>query len=207
MTASNPAPTIYLPTPQTPLVNLDGTINQTWYRFLQSLITNVQGASDAASNPAPAPDPTVYAKISDLENLIPSPGYIQSLVEQATTPPPTPAPYDIIMYNGSGVVPAANQVLLRFTTDRALNFPANFEGSTGTLQIAPTAKVVLDIDQALAATPDTFKNIGSATIQGGSVNISYSTVNNLAPTFATGDVLRIIAPAVADATAAGVSRN
>lgn len=126
-----------------------------------------------------------------------------------TSDPVTPAgtPYDIAI-NFPGV-PAAS-LTFRYTASRPLSFAANFSSIAGgtsqsTSQIAATASATFAIQRAIAASPDSFSQIGTLNYVASAVTGLFASTAGLAYSLATGDVLQIVCPASPDATLAGIS--
>lgn len=100
----------------------------------------------------------------------------------------------------------ASQRLLYHRFSKAVTFPANFGATTqGHTSEAggstnATASTVINVDKALAASPNTFTTIGTITIAAGSITPTFATTGGTAVAFAQGDVLRLMAPSSADAT-------
>jgi hypothetical protein len=94
----------------------------------------------------------------------------------------------------------ASQVLLVHRVAKAVTLPANFAAVAGyASQAGGTAA------KALAASPTSFSNIGTITFAAGGTVPAFATSGGAAVAFAQGDVLRLAAPASADATFAGFS--
>lgn len=116
-------------------------------------------------------------------------------------------PYDIAVYFSG--VPASAQVF-RYTATRTLIFPADFQAiffgqSVASADVAATASAVFPIDKAFAAAPNTFNNIGYITFAAAADTATFTSTFGVSYALAVGDVLRIVAPIVPDATLAGVS--
>jgi len=65
-----------------------------------------------------------------------------------------------------------------------------------------TASTVISVDRALAASPNTFSQIGTITIAASGISPTFATAGGAAITVAQGDVIRLQGPATADATLA-----
>jgi hypothetical protein len=111
-------------------------------------------------------------------------------------------------YNIGCFVPGTlgtNQTLLLHKFAKDITFPANFgtylgqlsEASAGT---AATASDVIWLEKALSATPTTFASIGTVTFAAGANAGTFASVGGFIQQAARGDVLRVRAPASADAT-------
>jgi hypothetical protein len=100
----------------------------------------------------------------------------------------------------------ASQRLLYHRFSKAATFPANFGATTqGHTSEAggsanATASTVINIDKAVAATPNTFTTVGTITIAAGSITPTFATTGGTTVSFAQGDVLRIVGPSTADTT-------
>lgn len=104
-------------------------------------------------------------------------------------------PYDISCdYPGT---PEADEVILRFVATRAYSLNADFAGLQGTIATNPTGSFVLTVKNEGTT-------IGTITIStGGSYTLA--TTSGTAKSFAIGEVLTVVAPSSADATAAGIA--
>ncbi len=109
-----------------------------------------------------------------------------------------------IMFEGFlAGVPAANAVLKRVPVDRTLTFPANFGvapsggASFGTAIVAATA-ITTFLIQRNGVT------IGTMVFAAAATTATFTTTGGVAMIFTGGQVLSVVAPAVADATLAGV---
>jgi hypothetical protein len=98
--------------------------------------------------------------------------------------------------------PTASAILLLHPVAEAITFAANFAGSTFTATANATGATVFTINKALAASPNTFSAIGTATIGAGGITCTFASTGGTSKTFAAGDVLQIVAPASPDATLA-----
>lgn len=98
-----------------------------------------------------------------------------------------------------------SQVLLLHGLDVACTLPANLTAFRGSASRAggsanATASTVVKIQKALAASPNSFSDVGTITFGAGTVTPTFATSGGSAVSFAQGDVLRLIGPASADAT-------
>ena len=116
-------------------------------------------------------------------------------------PPPSISPY-FVGFSYVGGVLGASQLLGLHKVTRASTIPANFAGSVAGATANATSSVVIDVAQALAASPNTFTSIGTITIAAGSINATFATSGGTAKTLAIGDVVRVMGPSSADATLA-----
>lgn len=101
-----------------------------------------------------------------------------------------------------------SQVIGHHRVAAAVTIPANFGAHLGLSSKAggtavTTASTVFNVDKAATATPNTFVNAGTITFAIGTVTPTFASSGGTAITFSAGDVLRIVAPASADATFAG----
>jgi hypothetical protein len=96
--------------------------------------------------------------------------------------------------------PPASAILLLHPVAEAITFAANFAGSTFTATASATGSTVFTIAKALAASPNTFTTIGTATIAASSITCTFASTGGAAQSFAAGDVLKITAPGTPDAT-------
>jgi len=96
----------------------------------------------------------------------------------------------------------ASQLLGLHKVTKGVTLPANLTGSTAGATANATSSTVISVDQALAATPNTFSQIGTVTIAAGSIIPTFATAGGLAQSLAVGDVIRVQGPAVADTTLA-----
>lgn len=99
---------------------------------------------------------------------------------------------------GRNGAPAGAEVLLRYVATRAFTLPAGLAGCRAKAATAATASAVL----ALAKNG---VNFGTATFAAAGSSATFAAA--AATSFAAGDVLTITAPAVADATLAGLAIN
>jgi hypothetical protein len=127
-------------------------------------------------------------------------------VQANTAPAPTAAKYTVGFSFVAGTL-ASSQLLGLHRFARAVIFPANFASYSGYASAAgataaATASTVLSVDRALAASPNSFSQIGTITFAAGTINATFATSG--AVSCAQGDVLRILGPATADLTLANV---
>jgi len=113
---------------------------------------------------------------------------------------PTTQPYDMVAYYPG--VPTASAKVSRVAFTRAVTFAAAFAGSVASADVAATASTVFDVQKAVSGST-TFSSIGSVTFAAGATVGSFALAGGAS--FATGDRLRILAPATADATLADIS--
>ena len=92
-------------------------------------------------------------------------------------------------------VPTASEVA-SFTAIDPFTIPANFSGSSASLSVAATASTVFVVKQ-------NGTQIGTITFAISGTTGTFST--QAAVQIATGDILTVVAPAIADSTAAGLS--
>lgn len=116
--------------------------------------------------------------------------------------------YVIAFSHPSTAVFTASEVCGHHRAAKAITFPANFGTFSGLASQAggsavTTASTVFNLQLAATATPNTFSTIGTVTFALGTVTPTFATSGGTTQAVAQGDVLRIIAPASADATFAG----
>ncbi|MDT7952830.1 MAG: hypothetical protein RQ966_15105 [Acetobacteraceae bacterium] len=122
-------------------------------------------------------------------------------------------PYTVSLSSGPGTL-AASQIIAAHAVPIAVVFPANFGtigiglASKGGCLVAATAAVTLDIDTCPAASDPTvggnWTTIGTASIAAGGHAATLATAGGTTKALAAGDLLRVVAPATADATLANV---
>ena len=113
-------------------------------------------------------------------------------IETATTTPAS-QPFDVhAFYPGT---PPASAKIYRGKLARAVTFPANFSGAQFSASANATASTVFDIQK-------NGSSIGSCSIAAGGTTPTFVSTSGAAQTFAAGDLLSIIAPAMPDATLA-----
>lgn len=92
--------------------------------------------------------------------------------------------------------PTDSEILLLFVAEQSMTFADNFSGSRGSCGTNPTSSFVMDVQKNGAS-------VGSITISTGGA-FTFNTTGTTV-TLAAGDVLKIVAPATADATCANVA--
>ena len=107
---------------------------------------------------------------------------------------------------GNGVL-TNSQALLYHRFAKNVTFPSNFGPYLNLVSEAggtanATNPVTINVDKALAATPNTFTTIGTITFAAGTTTPTFST-SNTSVSFAQGDILRLVNQVSADATFAG----
>lgn len=106
-------------------------------------------------------------------------------------------PYDVIVYVSS--MPTASQTLVKYKLTRAVDFNADFAGSTS---------ADADVAATTTATFSIKKNgteVGTATYAAAGLAATFASTGGTAVSFAAGDVLSIVAPSPADSTLSGIS--
>lgn len=93
--------------------------------------------------------------------------------------------------------PTASAVVRKIPIARTLTFPANFAGSVGTISTNPTSSFMLSVKSDAT-------EIGTITISTGGV-FTFATTGAVEKVLTPGAVLTVVAPAVADATAANIA--
>ncbi len=138
--------------------------------------------------------------------LIQPTSFILTLLDDASAPAArTTLGADVYAF-GLGfetAIPSASEVLLRHIVADAFTIPANFAtpNSRGAIEINPTASFAIDVQRQVNAT-GAFATIGTITISTGGV-FTFATSGGISKAIAANDVLKFIAPGVADATALG----
>jgi hypothetical protein len=122
------------------------------------------------------------------------------------TPAIVPAKYNIGFSYTGGVLGAA-QLLGLHKVSKAITIPAGFGAVLGHTSQAgatanATASTVISVDRALAASPNTFSQVGTITIAASGISPTFATAGGTAVSVAQGDVIRLQGPATADATLA-----
>ena len=122
------------------------------------------------------------------------------------TPALVPAKYNI-GFSYTGGVLGNSQLLGLHKVSKAITIPAGFGAVLGHTSQAgatanATASTVISVDRALAASPNTFSQIGTITIAASGISPTFATAGGAAITVAQGDVIRLQGPATADATLA-----
>ena len=97
-----------------------------------------------------------------------------------------------------------------FVSPGGVTFQPDFGSDAGyssqsRADVAATASATFTIQKALAATPNTWTNIGTAVYGAGQVTATFTSTGSASQSLAAGDTLRIVAPASPDATLAGVA--
>jgi hypothetical protein len=115
----------------------------------------------------------------------------------------------VIGFSFVGGTLAASQLLGLHKVSKDISIPANFGSYAGHVSEAgatdnATASTVLSVSRALAATPNTFSQVGTITFAAGSITATFATTGSAAVPLSQGDVLRLTGPSVADATLANV---
>jgi hypothetical protein len=116
--------------------------------------------------------------------------------------------YDFAFSSPQITAYTANQVVGHHRALCAFTIPANFGAYLGRTSRAggsvnAAASTVFSVEQAAAATPNTFSQIGTITFASGSVTPTFATASGTAKAIAANDVIRIVAPATPDTTFVG----
>ena len=117
-----------------------------------------------------------------------------------------PSAYSIGFSFVGGVL-GNSQLLGLHQVAKAVTFQANFGAYAGSASqfgatANATASTVIRVDRALAASPNTFNQIGAITVAAGGVAATFTTTGGASISLAQGDVVRLTGPATADATLA-----
>lgn len=117
-------------------------------------------------------------------------------------------PYGISFSSPQTTAYTASQVIGHHKVGIASTIAANFGdvaghacGAGGTANA--TGSTVFSVEQAGAATPNTFSQIGTITFGAGGVTATFATASGTSKALAQGDVLRVVAPSSPDATFVG----
>jgi hypothetical protein len=103
---------------------------------------------------------------------------------------------------------SSSQVIGHHAAAANFTIPANFGTAFGLTSKSggttnATASTVFSIDRAVAASPNTFVQIGTVTIAAGTVTPTFATAGGVAISIAEDDVIRAVGPATPDATFTG----
>lgn len=106
-----------------------------------------------------------------------------------------------------GGVLTASQLIGLHRATKAIRIPANFGAFAGHASQAgatanATGSTVISVARAVAATPNTFTQIGTITFAAGGVVATFATTGGTAISIAQGDVIRLTGPATPDSTLA-----
>lgn len=99
-----------------------------------------------------------------------------------------------------GTMRTSGVIMMRHTFVADCSLPANCAGSKGGGEVDATVTTVYKLQRSLAATPDTFVDIGSITYAASSHIPTFSTAGGVDFTFSIGDTMRVVGPDVPDAT-------
>lgn len=102
----------------------------------------------------------------------------------------------------------ASQVIGHHPALAAFTIGANFAAAFGLTSKAggtanAAASTVFSVERAVAASPNSFSQIGTITFAAGTVTPTFATGSGTSKSIAAGDVIRIVAPATPDTTFAG----
>jgi hypothetical protein len=104
-------------------------------------------------------------------------------------------PFDVSAFLAG--VPGSSAILTRIPVARAVRFPDNFSGSSGSAAVAATASTAFDIQK-------NGSSIGTMTFAIGATTATFTTAGAGEETFAAGNTISVVAPGTPDATLAGV---
>lgn len=103
--------------------------------------------------------------------------------------------YDVLMSKAG--IPTTSEVVTVIPCVRNVFFDADFAGSLGDVQTAPTSTLNIDVK-------DDGVSIGTISVSTTGA-FTFTTVSNVSKTVASGSILTFVAPATPDATGAGIS--
>jgi hypothetical protein len=99
-----------------------------------------------------------------------------------------------------GTLKTANVIMLRHAIVSTCILPANCAGSQGGGEVNATATAVYKIQRSLAASPDSFTDVGAISYASGTHIPTFSTAGGVDINFAIGDTMRIVSPDAPDTT-------
>lgn len=99
-----------------------------------------------------------------------------------------------------GTMKTSGVVMMRHTFVEDCSLPADFDGSQGGAEIEASVSTVYKVQRSLAASPNTFVDIGSITYGTSSTVPTFATAAGVDYTFSIGDTMRVVGPDVPDAT-------
>lgn len=99
-----------------------------------------------------------------------------------------------------GTMKTSAVIMMRHTFVEDCTLPANCAGSKGGGEADATATTVYKLQRSLAASPDTYVDIGSVSYAAGTHIPTFSTASGVDYTFAIGDTMRVVGPDVPDLT-------
>lgn len=143
--------------------------------------------------------------------MVPIDFVIDSLLDVDTTTSP-PAVDDLLQFDGTDWIPftlildyslpfgfttatTASEVMLLHSFAEAVDFPANFAGSTGFVGGNPASTFTFTVAKG---TPGSFATVGTITVSTGGV-VAFTTSGGVAVSFAAGDSIRVTAQAGVEA--------
>lgn len=104
-----------------------------------------------------------------------------------------------------GTMKTSAVTMLRHTFVENCTLPANCAGSQGGGEVDATTTSVYKIQRSLAASPDTYVDIGSISYASGTHIPTFGTASGVDYTFGIGDTMRVISPDVPDLTLADIN--
>lgn len=183
-----------------------GDLTAVSFRFLNSVFDAVGDLqiNGIPGPPGPAGPPGPTGPAGPVGNLTPGTTLYDAMSWNGTSWVPVRPRYIVAFSFVGGILPAS-QLLGIHNFTKAVTFNANWGGYLGHLSEAggtanATASTVLNIDRALAASPNTFANVGTITFAAGSITPTFASSGGAAVAFAQGDRARLVAPATPDAT-------
>jgi hypothetical protein len=99
-----------------------------------------------------------------------------------------------------GTMKTSAITMLRHTFVEDCTLPANCDGSQGGGEVDATTTTVYKIQRSLAASPDTYVDVGAISYASGTHIPTFSTASGVDYTFAIGDTMRVVGPDVPDLT-------
>lgn len=99
-----------------------------------------------------------------------------------------------------GTMTASAITMLRHTFVEDCTLPANCDGSQGGGEADATTTTVYKIQRSLAASPDTFVDVGAISYASGTHIPTFTTSSGVDYTFGIGDTMRVVGPDVPDLT-------
>ena len=99
-----------------------------------------------------------------------------------------------------GTMKTSGVIMMRHAFVEDCTLPANCAGSKGGGEAVATATTVYKIQRSLAASPNSFVDIGSVSYAAGTNVPTFNTASGVDYTFSIGDTMRVVGPDVPDTT-------